>query len=88
MAKCFSCGKKADPVEDRCYGCHRIVCVPCVKKYGHMMNGEHGRRPIHARTLTAGMRRQNNKVQRTAARSAEAVKRGEMEAIIKREYEA
>lgn len=50
MAKCFSCGKKdCDPDGDLCRGCLKIVCVECARKYEHMGNGLHGRRPtLHA----------------------------------------
>lgn len=42
--KCFSCGKKCDPDDDRCRGCNKIVCVSCAKKYDHYMNGKHGKK--------------------------------------------
>ncbi len=42
-AVCFSCGKPCNSEEDRCHGCWEIVCVDCVDKYGHFMNGRHGK---------------------------------------------
>ena len=44
QVKCFSCGKKCDPVKDKCYGCHEIVCISCANEYGHFANGKHGKK--------------------------------------------
>jgi hypothetical protein len=40
-AVCSCCGKKADSREDFCYGCQHIVCLRCVRRYGHEGHGMH-----------------------------------------------
>ena len=42
MAKCFSCGRKCDLIEDLCQGCHHVVCISCVHQYGHRIYGDRG----------------------------------------------
>jgi rRNA maturation endonuclease Nob1 len=42
--RCWSCGKSADRKADYCYGCGHIVCLACVDKYHHYLDGRHGRK--------------------------------------------
>ncbi len=41
MAKCYNCGRKADPVEDKCAGCKHVVCIDCAMAGDHMLDGAH-----------------------------------------------
>jgi len=45
FVKCFSCGVVVSKTDDYCFGCSRYVCTTCVQKYGHFLNGPHGRKP-------------------------------------------
>ena len=40
-ATCECCGATCDSEEDRCFGCEAIVCVECVDKYEHALDGRH-----------------------------------------------
>jgi hypothetical protein len=39
--KCASCGIDADADRDLCAGCNRIVCLDCVGRGGHELDGKH-----------------------------------------------
>jgi hypothetical protein len=45
MAKCFSCDKRCNAVNDLCRGCGEVVCADCAATYGHELGGGHGVRP-------------------------------------------
>jgi hypothetical protein len=38
---CCICKKRVDADENYCHGCHHIVCLKCVRLYGHERGGQH-----------------------------------------------